>query len=451
MKTRILTLVALILTSGAFAQDNKYGETEDEQIKCKEALSVYRTYRDQKQYDDAYIHWKKACDECPPVVTERLWSDGAKFLKKEIKKAKDSEREAIVVDSLMWAYDMRMEHFPSTSKKPNNRCDILGKKATDFLRYRKDEYPVAYEWYKEAVACLKETSKASYISNYYQLKFNLFATEKDEVKKGALKEELLIEYLTLVKYCEAGAAAATDDKAKEGYTQAKDNLLKYFIKVADDCTVLEEILQAYVDGAPDDLSRKEDAMTLMNARDCTGSDFYLMVVEAVLAQKPSAEGYYSLAIVKAKRDNFRGALENFEKAAELCTEDCPDKERYMLKAGQTANRVGQSSKAMSYANKILGINSKNADAVMLKGDVISGSQGNCADKMEGRSVYWLATDYYSRAKSMDSSLAEKANKKIGSCKKQYPTQEQVFFQGLGEGSSFTVPCWGESTTVRVRG
>ena len=128
-----------------------------------------------------------------------------------------------------------------------------------------------------------------------------------------------------------------------------------------------------------------------------------------------------------------------------------DMEKLYMGAGKTASMLGKSSTATSYANKALKVNPQSGEALMLIGDVIASSQGSCNDKMDGRSVYWLAVDYYGRAKAKDSSLAEKIGKKISSCKRQYPTIEQMFFVGLSEGASFTVPSRGEATKARARG
>ena len=66
--------------------DSKYGETEEQQLLCKEALSVYKSYKKQKNYDEAYIQWRKACEVCPETASEGLYADGTSFIGKELKK-----------------------------------------------------------------------------------------------------------------------------------------------------------------------------------------------------------------------------------------------------------------------------------------------------------------------------------------------------------------------------
>ena len=54
--TTLLTACSLLLMaplSGMAQDDSRYGDTPDQQLKCKEALSVYKSYKKQKNYDEA--------------------------------------------------------------------------------------------------------------------------------------------------------------------------------------------------------------------------------------------------------------------------------------------------------------------------------------------------------------------------------------------------------------
>jgi len=52
---------------------------------------------------------------------------------------------------------------------------------------------------------------------------------------------------------------------------------------------------------------------------------------------------------------------------------------------------------------------------------------------------------------VDPSTSDDANKKIASCTRYFPKQEDVFFYGLKAGDTYSIKCWiGETTTVRVR-
>ena len=168
LQTLFTALAVLLATTASLAQDERYGDTPDQQLKCKEALSVYKSYKKQKNYDEAYIQWRKACEVCPETASEGLYADGASFIGKELKKVEDEDpRKAVLVDSLLYLHDKRMELYPSTKRSPNNRCEVLGRKATDFYKYNRDQHKAAYEMFKESIDCLKEESSATTLYQYY--------------------------------------------------------------------------------------------------------------------------------------------------------------------------------------------------------------------------------------------------------------------------------------------
>ena len=158
----------------------------------------------------------------------------------------------------------------------------------------------------------------------------------------------------------------------------------------------------------------------------------------------------------AKKSLYAESFMYMEEAVSNC-EDCPEQVTYLLKAGQIASALNRSNTAKRYARQVLAIDPNNADAYMLIGDAIAGSPKACDDGGIGsRAVYWVAHDYYARAKSLNPDKADIANKKMSNMAKQFPTVDDVFALGLSAGSKFTVkesgscPCSGETTTIRVR-
>ena len=70
---------------------------------------------------------------------------------------------------------------------------------------------------------------------------------------------------------------------------------------------------------------------------------------------------------------------------------------------------------------------------------------------EKETVYWVAVDKFIRAKSIDKTLTEKANKAIATYSKYFPNTESCFFNGVESGQRYKVECWiNESTKVRTR-
>ena len=461
LQTLFTALAVLLATTASLAQDERYGDTPDQQLKCKEALSVYKSYKKQKNYDEAYIQWRKACEVCPETASEGLYADGASFIGKELKKVEDEDpRKAVLVDSLLYLHDKRMELYPSTKRSPNNRCEVLGRKATDFYKYNRDQHKAAYEMFKESIDCLKEESSATTLYQYYTASFYTMKRELkgDTVAQANMRAQMLTDYLALTDYVQAGLARAQEagkDRDVKRYEKAKGNIETVFVAIAD-CADMVPVLDAAVTADPDNMDLKLKVLRLLNKKECTDNALFLPVATAVYSVEPSAPAAYAIGIGFAKASQLDSSFTYMEDAVNRCG-DCTEKLTYLLKTGQIASAMGRTSTARNYARQVLAVDAENADAYMLIGDAIAGSSAACNDgALGGRSVYWVASDYYARAKRLNEELAEKASKKMANMAKQFPTVDDIFTYGKQAGGSFTVPnkpgcpCSGETTTIRVR-
>jgi tetratricopeptide (TPR) repeat protein len=460
-QTLLTAVFVFLLAPMGLAQDERYGDTPEQQLKCKEALSVYKSYKKQKNYDEAYIQWRKACEVCPETASEGLYADGTTFVSKELRDVEEgSEREAVLVDSLLYLHDKRMELYPSTKRNPNNRCDILGRKASDFYKYNRDEHQAAYEMFKESLDCLGAESSATTLYQYYTASFYTLtrSLKGDSLAQREMRAQMLTDYLNLIEYVDAGIArseAAGDSRDAERYDKAKGNIETVFVAIAD-CADMVPVLDAAVAADAENMDLKQKVLRLLNKKECTDNDLFLPVATSVYSVEPSAPAAYAIGIGFAKSSELDSSFKYMEDAVNRC-EDCSEKLTYLLKTGQIASAMGRTSTARNYARQVLEIDPENADAYMLIGDAIAGSSSACDDgALGGRSVFWVASDYYARAKRMNADLAELADKKIANMAKQFPTVDDIFTYGKQAGGSFTVPnkggcpCAGETTTIRVR-
>jgi tetratricopeptide (TPR) repeat protein len=460
---RSLSALVLTLTSAlAFAQDSKYGTTVEQQTACKEALSVYRSYRDQNNTVDAMVHWRKACSVCPEKVEESIYLDGVKFFKAELTAAEAAKNTALVAslqDSILALYDKRIALYPATKSKPKNGCSVLERKVSDYLKFRPQDVAGANAMLRECITCLEAESSASTLNAFYQTSYRMLKGLQGEPFKAAL-DQVLTDYLWVMDIAARGLAAANtaaDSKEIEAFTKAMANIDEVFITLAN-CDDMVPVLEKKMQAAPDDFELKKKVLSLLTKKECTGNAIYLPVAEAVHAKEPAAASAYSLGMAYAKKEELAKAFGYFEEAVSLC-ESCPERETYLMKAGLLASVLKRASTARSYAAKALEINPKSAEAYVLIGDAISGSASNCNDGSLGtRAAFWVAADYYNRARNLtsDEALLEKISGKIATCARQYPSMDEIFTVGIAAGSSFTMPsiggcpCSGETTTVRVR-
>lgn len=461
-KLLLLAAAALVMWVGNAQAQEKYGETPEQQELCKESLNNFISFYKQKDYNEAYIQWSKVNERCPAGASQSFYAYGIRMLEKILDaevEAGNADRIPLLQDSILMVHDWYIENFPSTSKHPNNGCEVLADKANAYYEYfGKDSAEVANAWLKEAVDCLGATADAKTLSNYYITSFYAMKNLEGEAAEAKLTE-MLTEYLTLSDYVDEAIATAVsegDERNAKIYEKVKGNIDQVFVTIAD-CGEMVPVLQRKYNEAPEDMVMLEKILRLLNKKDCTDNELYLPVATAVHAATPSATSAYSIGINYAKAENYSEALTYLEQAVELCP-DCGDRATYILKAGQVASFVGNAYKAKSYAQQLLELNPESADAYMLIGDAIAGAAKACDDGALGmRAAYWVASDYYARARSLgDDELKERADKKISNCTKQFPTVDDIFTVGKAAGDTFKVgsisgcPCAGESTKIRVR-
>ena len=262
----------------------------------------------------------------------------------------------------------------------------------------------------------------------------------------------------LMEYCNTAIAVAEEagkERDLKGYARAKANIEKTFIAIAQ-CDDMVPVLQASVEADPENFELKKKVLSLLTNRECTENELFLPVATAIYDQEPSAKAAYAIGMSYAKLSKLNESFDYMEEAVSLC-DSCPEQATYLLKTGQIASALKKSNTARRYANQLLALEPENADAIMLIGDAIASASNSCNDGALGkRSVYWVAHDYYNRAKRMNPELSEKADKRMSKVSKQYPTIDEVFSLGLQAGGTFTVkdvagcPCSGESTIIRVR-
>lgn len=150
---------------------------------------------------------------------------------------------------------------------------------------------------------------------------------------------------------------------------------------------------------------------------------------------------------------FQKAYDLLEQA--IANADDPATRRDLLyNQGVAMQNLGRLSNARTKFRAALDVDPEFGKAVLGIGDLYVTAVRNCGSlELNDRAVYWLATDYYSRAKRIDSSVGRTADQRINSIRGYYPTSEMKFFKGLNSGQSYSISggCYGwigEGTTVR---
>ena len=151
------------------------------------------------------------------------------------------------------------------------------------------------------------------------------------------------------------------------------------------------------------------------------------------------------------RKQYESAARYYKEAIELETDDV-EKSKYYLKLGDiTYRELGNHSLARSYARQARDADPLSGHPYILIGSIYAASKACGEDELGEKAVYWIAVDYFIKAKSIDPELAEVANKNISLYSQHFPDTESIFFHGYKEGDEYLVECWiNEKTKVRAR-
>ncbi len=429
--TGLTTAVLLVATS--YGQ-GKYGATPEDSASCMRNLSLYQEAFKVGSYADAYGPWKEVMATCP-ASSKKMYVDGGAMLKDLINKEKDPARKTVLIDSLYLTHDLRIANF-------GEKAYVLGRKGQDMLAFNAP-CKAAFDVLKEAVELGGDKSTDVTLSSYYSALNCMYANSE------ATKDQMLTDYVMIMGHIDANLAKDLKEVDRGYWNTARDAVNSIFFKVAE-CGDIGRIVGDMIMAKPDDIEMKTSLLKVMNGKDCSDEKIYRSLAEDVHRANPSPESAYSLGLLLAKSSDLNGSLKYMKEAVDLCT-SCPDRTKYLLKAGQVASAAGNHSQSRSFANQVLQAESKNGEALILIGNAIAAQAAGC-EAPDSWGAYWLAYDYYQRAKSLDPSVADKASDKMAKTAGQFPTQAEAFFHQLTDGKSVQVACGGlnETTTVRTR-
>ena len=110
------------------------------------------------------------------------------------------------------------------------------------------------------------------------------------------------------------------------------------------------------------------------------------------------------------------------------------------------------ARARQAAYDALEYNPNNGEAYILIGQLYAASAGSIfSEPSKAGLVYCAAVDKMQKAKSVDPSVAGKANGFISRYSAAYMDTETAFMMGIKAGESVSIPGWiGETTTVRLK-
>ena len=425
MKKLTLALIGIAFSTLTFAQ-GKYGATPEDSITCIESL-IYKDYikNDPKL---ALSLWRKAYKVCPASQVS-LYINGVKLYQNLIRGAKDAATQQAYKDTMFSIFDQRMEVF-------GDKARVMGYKGQTMLVYDKKKLDEIYATLNEAVKLGgNETDAGTLVAT-------MFAIVNLEKAGKKTKEDVVVEYDRLVTIC---AANKQDEKYNDSDGKIQSVAAPYL-----DCEVLVPLAEKNFEANKGDIDWLRNTVKLLKYKKCYEAPVFAKVAEAYFALEPSAEGAESMGKLFLGKKDYDKAIDFFSKAVEMAEND-EDKASFTFSIAEAHLYAKNYSSAKSYALKAAALKSGWGEPYIVIGDAYMYSSKSCDDGELGRfGAYWAAVDKYQKAKSVDSNVADEANKKIARASASYPSTKDLFFYGKQKGDAYTVGCWiSESTTIRV--
>lgn len=455
-KFGVLAVSVMMMANIANAQqkkylsDPKYGPDSAAREECAMRMSLYNEFYKQKNYKDAVNDWRKVYQNCP-AASKNTFIRGATIYKNLINAEKNAAAKSKLIDTLMQIYDQRIVYFKQEGA-------VLAIKGVDLYSYRgKDASGEVYEMLKKSCELEKGETSAGVITVMMQTAVDQYKAKEIDGAEVISAYELAMSTLDAAIANNKSIAASGDAKKVPAAQKELENLdvdLKnvealFSESGAATCDALIAIFEAKYDANKDDVEWLKKVTKLLDKAECNSSDLFAKSSEALYALEPSAVAARNLARYFLNKQEIAKGLEYYSKACDL-QEDATLKSQYYCEWGRFVLGQKNFPKVRELANQALKANPSNGNAYIIIGLAYAYDAQNIgSEKVEHDAAYWAAVDKFMKAKQVDSSCEEEANRQISTYKKYFPNKEEAFMFGIQEGSSVTVGGWiNEKTTAR---
>ena len=418
MKMKMFTMLAVLSLSATavFAQKgvedgSRFGHGEDS-LRCLQNISIYTEYVKTNNFKDAYTPWKAVFTEAP-IAQVGTYTNGAKILRALIAESKDAAQQKTYLNELMAVHDQRIKYLDQLNglvKNPTTKGSILGMKVHDMIVFSGPNLDVntAYNIAKEAIGLEKENADYFMFQDMMDLSLRKLKTDNNH------KEQFIQDYLTVSGYADAAYKATTATKTKNLLKTAKDNVDAYFINSGTaTCENMQAIYGPKVAENKSNLDYLKQVISVMQILKCTNEEAYFEASEAAHAIEPTAATALGCGYMYYKKGDINKSVSYFDEAIEL-EQDPMEKAENCYKAAVAIMSQKMYGKARQYANKALSYNANMGKAYILIAQMYAASPNWGDEAALNKCTYFAAIDKLQRAKSVDPSVAEEANKLIGS-------------------------------------
>ena len=465
MKFLSFIIISLVSINVSFGQCGIWQDSPQKDD-AENAHTIYRQALKSNDLETAFTNWKIAYDIAPAAdgLRDFHFTDGIKIYKELLKSETDDAKKKEYKEIVSRLYDECIACYEERVIKLKNCDDACYEKRIGNLHGRKgfDMFYTLNSGYGPNLEALEKSldlggNNSEYIVFEPVANIVVYQYQKEKISKERAIE--LHEKIVQI----ADYNIENNQQYGPYYESSKARMLAKYKEIENDifdCIYFKEKLIPKYKEDPTNGELVQYIYSKLLAQGCDKEDPDVLEIKEkfeeyaakVNAEKQAEFEKNNPAFVAKKlydEGDNKGAIEKYQEAVEL--EEDPDKkaEYYFSIASIQFRKLNQYTTARETARKAAKLRKSWGRPYMLIGDMYGKSSRSCGDNWNQRLAVLAAIDKYQYAKSIDSSVADEANRKIGIYSKSKPAKEDAFMQGFTEGKVLKVGCWiGENVKLR---
>ena len=435
MKTIKPIILLVFALSSVTVSAQRFGQTAEDSVQCVRNLSLYTEFFRQRDFNAAFEPWYQVLRLCPANHIN-TFIRGRQIVNQKIAQATSAEERDRYIDLLLEVWDLRIQYFPQ-----GQEGFLLSRKTNDFRGLRPQLVNEAFEMMHRAVVELG-------VGNDHVAPFLLFQYAVENWRQGNIEMDRVVEiYEISASYLEGVLRELPGDT---NVINTMTNLDAAFEPLAT-CEVMIPLFERRWEENQGDVAFLENVTRVLDNDGCTDSELFFTATRALHALAPSPRSAFLIARMLAAQQDWSTIISYLAEHVDEIEND-RDRTQANLLLAQAFTQERRFVEGRRAALRALEINPNEGMAHFLIGMMYAQSARDCGgdDPVSQRSVYWVVVDRFVRARTLNPDLP-RVGELITTFSQHFPTSEDLFFQGVTEGSTWRVGCWiQENTTVRRR-
>ena len=370
-----------------------------------------------------------------PGLYDGLYVNGYKAYEELADKASGNEKEAYL-DSMVTCYKLKEELYGLNTRERNN------------LAYRYYKY---WKANKEKIMEGLDAYKTCYAEDGNKVINNNLVSYMDMIRRAKAygndisDDDAIDTYFTINEIIDFKDNPNADHAKYDRYREAVTGLLIMTIGEEKlNCEFINENLAPGLD-QKEDLKLAKKVFGLLLSRECSDSPYFMKAATIIQREEPTEGLAKVMAQRYASEKDYDKAMEYYNMAIEMSSDDTKKAELRMDMAKVFASQ-GEKSKARDAALDAAKLDSELAkEAYGFVAGLYMGSFDDCAKRtsqIDDRAIFMAAYDMYQRAGDSQGMRNAEA---------QFPTKSDVFTANKEEGQTIRVGCWIQrDTKIKAR-